>query len=114
MVRIGYDLQFAAVMALSLKGTSSCRAMLSPIMAPPSTCRFNCSGLTTIPGSRTTVYLPNLTTPVVGTIVTSQAQAQKVPDRNMADMPWPRTAFDPVETALGFGVRRLSQPDSAF
>src|ERR1700722_9355156 len=91
MVAMGYEDQLALVMALWLKFTSSCRAILIPMTAPPSTWRFNCSGLTTIPGSTTTVYFSTFTTPVAGVTDTSQAQAQYVPERNMADIPWPRT-----------------------
>ena len=47
-----------------------------PISAPPSTCRFSCSGLTTMPGSTAIVYFSTTIAPVLGVTAIWQTQAQ--------------------------------------
>ena len=48
--------QSRLVTPLSSNVISSSSAWLSPIIAPPSICRFNCIGLMTMPGSTAIVY----------------------------------------------------------
>src|SRR5262245_12023031 len=113
MVRIGYERQSRLVTPLSSNVTSSYSAWLSPISAPPSIWRFNCSGLTTMPGSTAIVYLSTLTLPVLGTTETWHTQAQYVPERNIADTPCPVTLLDPAALAVGLGPDRVCQPDAS-
>src|SRR5215469_3471919 len=46
-----------------------------PIVAPPSTWRFSCAGLTTMPGSTATVYFSTTIAPVLGVTAISQTSS---------------------------------------
>src|SRR5229473_2836053 len=59
--------------------------------APPSTCRFSCTGLITIPGSTAIVYFSTATLPVPG--VTDPWQRRRFADRQLPrvvllQLPW--------------------------
>jgi hypothetical protein len=75
-LKIGYVTQSWLVIMLLLKATCSNRASLMPTTVPPSVMRFIWSGLMTMPGSSTTVYLSTLIFPVFGLTVMSAAAAQ--------------------------------------
>src|SRR5580658_10408929 len=76
ILRIGYLLQSLVVIPLSSNVASSSSAWLIPITVPPSTCRFSCIGLTTMPGSTAMVAFSTLIAPVPGVTAISHTQAQ--------------------------------------
>ena len=65
-LKIGYVTQSRTGDLHLSKAICSYRASLIPMTVPPSMIRFIWSGLTTIPGSSTTVYLSTVIFPVLG------------------------------------------------
>ena len=84
-----------------------------PMTAPPSTCRFNCIGLTTMPGSTAIVYFSTAIAPVPGvTAICADARpiGSRAEHHRDAAAAHRRVAG---RTGLARGDGRVSHPDAS-